>query len=91
MNVQWTEDALFDLQRLFDFLAPKSRDAAARVIQHLTAAPAGLLDNPRIGRRLEEFAGREVRRIFVGQYELRYELAAATLYVLRIWHAREDR
>ncbi|HEY2596188.1 MAG TPA: type II toxin-antitoxin system RelE/ParE family toxin [Chloroflexota bacterium] len=91
MNVGWTDDALFDLQRLFDFLASRNREAASRVVESLTAAPAGLLVNPRMGRRLEEFATREVRRIFVGHYELRYEIAANTIYMLRIWHTREDR
>ena len=41
--------------------------------------------------RLEEFDPREVRRILVGDYELRYEIQTSTIYVLRLWHAREDR
>jgi plasmid stabilization system protein ParE len=65
--------------------------AAVRTVQSLTAAPASLLANPRIGKRLQEFDRREVRRIIVGQYEMRYEIAAATIYVLRLWHTREDR
>ncbi len=65
--------------------------AAARVVQALAAAPTRLAENPRIGVRLDEFDPREVRRILVGDYELRYEIAATTIYVLRLWHAREDR
>jgi plasmid stabilization system protein ParE len=60
-------------------------------VQSLTAAPTRLLDHPRIGEKLEEFEPREVRRIIVGHYEMRYEIRASTIFVLRIWHTREDR
>ena len=91
MELKWTGKALSDLARLYDFLAPVNKAAAARTVQALTAAPTTLLANPRIGEKLEEFEPREVRRLFVGHYELRYEIQASTIYVLRLWHAREDR
>ncbi|AYH45459.1 type II toxin-antitoxin system RelE/ParE family toxin [Azoarcus sp. DN11] len=91
MELKWTNKALSDLARLYEFLAPVNRTAAARTIQSLTSAPASLVANPRIGERLDEFAPREVRRILVGHYEMRYEIREATLYVLRLWHTREDR
>lgn len=34
---------------------------------------------------------REVRRIFAGEYEIRYELTGQTIYVLRLWHTKENR
>ncbi|MFT4181710.1 MAG: type II toxin-antitoxin system RelE/ParE family toxin, partial [Rhizobium sp.] len=55
------------------------------------AAPLQLLQYPRVGERLEEFEPRDVRRIVVGAYEMRYEIAASTVFILRIWHGREDR
>ena len=91
MQLKWTSNALADLARLHDFLAPVNRSAAARTVQSLTAAPTNLLTNPRIGEKLDEFEPREVRRILVGHYEMRYEIQASTLYLLRIWHTREER
>jgi len=91
MELKWTSEALSDLARLFEFLAPANKVAAARAVQALTAAPERLLDQPRMGRRLEEFDPREVRRILVGRYEIRYEVLQSTVYVLRLWHTREDR
>jgi plasmid stabilization system protein ParE len=44
-----------------------------------------------MGERLEEFEPREVRRFFVGKYEMRYEVLEKTILVLRVWHAREHR
>ncbi len=91
MEIKWTSKGLSDLARLYEFLAPASRTAAARAVQALSAAPTTFLTHPRIGERLAEFEPREVRRWLVGQYELRYEIQGDTLYVLRVWHTREDR
>jgi len=91
MELKWTSKGLADLARLYDFLAPVNQPAAARAAQALVAAPASLLANPRIGEKLEEFEPREVRRILVGKYEMRYEIQESTIYILRLWHTREDR
>ena len=55
------------------------------------AAPGRLMDHPRIGEQLHEFEPREVRRILVGHYEMRYEIRRSDIYILRLWHTREDR
>jgi len=91
MELKWTSKALSDLARLYEFLAPVNKSAAAHTVQSLSSAPETLLENPRIGERLEEFDPREVRRIFVGHYEMRYEIQESTIYVLRLWHTRENR
>lgn len=91
MKLSWTSKALSDLARLHEFLALVNKPAAARTVQKLTAAAAKLVANPRIGEKLEEFEPRDVHRIIVGHYEIRYEIRDATIYVLRLWHTREDR
>ena len=91
MELKWTRKALSDLARLHEFLAPVDKRAAACSVQKLTAAPTRILTNPRIGERLEEFDPREIRRILVGHYEMRYEVQQSTIYVLRLWHTREKR
>ncbi|MCU7816016.1 MAG: type II toxin-antitoxin system RelE/ParE family toxin [Candidatus Thiodiazotropha sp. (ex Rostrolucina anterorostrata)] len=91
MKLKWTSKALADLARLYEFLAPANQPAATRAIQALTKAPTILLNNPRVDEQLFQFELREVRRILVGQYELRYEIQGEIIYVLRLWHTREDR
>lgn len=91
MELKWTSKALSDLVRLYEFLSPLNKPAAASTVQSLTAAPTKLLAQPRIGEKLEEFDPREVRRILVGHYEIRYEIQQSTIYILRLWHTREDR
>ncbi|MBL8388125.1 MAG: type II toxin-antitoxin system RelE/ParE family toxin [Hydrogenophaga sp.] len=91
MELKWTSKALSDLVRLYEFLAPVNKPAAARAVQALTKAPTVLLANPRIGEQLFQFEPREVRRILVKDYEIRYEIQNSIIYVLRLWHTREDR
>lgn len=91
MELKWTSKALSDLERLYGFMAPVKKRAAVSTIRSLTAAPLRLLDRPHIGEKLEEFEPREVLRILVGRYEIRYEIQESTLYVLRLWHTREER
>ncbi len=91
MDVKWTTKALSDLARLYDFLASVDKRAAARTVQALAASPARLMDHPRVGEKLEEFEPREVRRVIVGHYEIRYEIRESTIYILRAWHTREER
>ena len=91
MTLKWTSKAVSDLERLYEFLAAVNKRAATRTVRSLATAPARLLEHPRIGEKLEEFEPREVRRLLVGQYELRYEIQRDTIYVLRLWHTRESR
>lgn len=74
MELKWTNKALSDLARLYDFLAQIDKRAAVNTVRSLTAAPAKVHNHPRLGEKLEEFNPREVRRILVGDYEMRYEI-----------------
>lgn len=91
MRIVWTSKASSDLVRLHEFLAELNPRAAIEVVRRLVVAPRRLSRTPRVGERLPEFSPREIRRISAGDYELRYELANDTIYILRVWHAREDR
>ena len=91
MELKWTGKALSDLKRLHSFLAAVNPRAAAQVARSLSAAPVRLIAHPRLGEKLDEFDPREVRRILVGRYEIRYEIRASAIFVLRLWHTREDR
>ena len=91
MKLDWSRRALADLDRLHGFLAPVNPRAAAELVQALTRAPERLLGQPRMGTRLDRYGPREVRRIFVGDYEMRYEIIGDVMSIAQIWHGREDR
>jgi plasmid stabilization system protein ParE len=90
MRLSWTRKATSDLVRLHEFLAPVNTRAAAEIVRVLTRAVGRLPQQPRIGVKLDEFAPREIRRIIVGHYEIRYEIDADGIHILRLWHTREE-
>ena len=90
-QIRWTSKALDDVVRLHAFLEPVNPRAAAPVVQQLTKVPKVLLRDAQVGSPLHEFAPREVRRLIVKTYEIRYELVGDIVYILRFWHTREDR
>ncbi|MYN06928.1 type II toxin-antitoxin system RelE/ParE family toxin [Pseudoduganella aquatica] len=90
MKILWTSKAQSDLGRLYAFLAPLNPSAAARAMAQLYAAPEKLFANPRIGEQLTGFGNREVRRILVGKYELRYEIRDSAIAIIRVRHTREQ-
>lgn len=91
MRIRWTPEAAADLARLHDFLAQFNPGAALRVVIALRHAVRELPAHPRLGAALAGFEPREVRRLVVGDYELRYEIAGDAIHILRFFHGREDR
>ena len=57
----------------------------------ITRAPGKLEDFPQLGEKLEALEPREVRRLTVGNYELRYEIDNGVIFILRFWHCRGNR
>jgi plasmid stabilization system protein ParE len=89
--LRWTTKAHSDLARLYEFLRPVNPPAAAQLVRQLVAGAKRIPAQPRIGVRMPEFDPREVRRVLVGDYEVRYELTDTDVFLLRIFHTREDR
>ena len=91
MALRWTLAAFADLRRIREFLEPLNPSAAVQAVRLVVARVRRIPAQPRLGERLPGFADREVRRVLVRRYEIRYEVSGANLIVLRIFHAREDR
>lgn len=86
MQVKWTRAALTDLKRLYDFLARHNPTAASAMLHRMRSTPIMLQTHPKIGSPLHEFDTKDVRKLIVDDYELRYELTYHVIYILRIWH-----
>jgi plasmid stabilization system protein ParE len=89
--ISWSDEALSDLARLEAFLRPKSGKAADRVVDALLVAPLRLSDHPRAGERIERTGDIELRRIYVDNYEMQYEVLQGVIRIARIFHMREER
>ena len=91
MALKWTSKAYSELVRLHEFLNPVDSRAALRVVRQLVAGAKRIPTHPRLGVRMPEFDPREVRKVLIGDYETRYEVTDIDVFVLRIFHTREER
>jgi len=90
MRLIFSRAAVLDLVRLREFIAMHNPGAAKRVSRRLRGAIKNLVNNPQIGHPVPDLPG-EVRELIFGKYIARYEVRTHSLYMLRIWHGKEDR
>jgi plasmid stabilization system protein ParE len=91
-HLRWTPQSLRDVVRLYDFLAPKSRDAARRAVKAIRQG-VKLLDRfPEMGRPVEELP-EEFREWVIefgsGAYVALYRYDGKEVVILAIRHGRE--
>lgn len=89
MRLRFTYRATADLQRLRAFIANDNPLVARRQIDALRRSIRNLLDQPQMGREIDEASG--MRQWIAGDYVVRYFLDDQVLTVNRIWHGREER
>jgi plasmid stabilization system protein ParE len=90
MKLAFSRAAVSDLVRLREFIAVHNPTVDVRVATRLRAAISHLTDSPQIGRPVEDLPG-EIRELIFGKYVVRYQVRQTIVYILRIWHGREDR
>ncbi len=89
MRLKFTSQSLQDLQRLKNFIATKNPIAAKKYIDQLLKVIRQLVIQPKLGK--ETLAGSSIRQLIAGNYIVRYTLREKTIYILKIWHTKEDR
>lgn len=89
----WLPEAKDDLERLFEFIAPYSEDAATKAVITLVEAAESLIEFPQKGRLwVPDPRFRELSVSFGARgYVIRYREVEDQVVVVRIWHARENR
>jgi toxin ParE1/3/4 len=88
MRVRWTTDAADDLERICDYIAETSPDAARRVARAIVEGVASLSTLPNRGRPGRVDGTRELVFMplpFVAVYEVHDEL-----HVLRVLHGAQQ-
>ena len=93
VNIEWSLDALADLERFATFLHEQFPDLAAHVAQELIVRADVLRRHPKLGRPIatrEEY--REVvLQVLGGIYVLQYRYDGRAVLMLRVFHSREAR
>ena len=93
MKVEWSNEALADLDRFVEFLDREHPSLAAIVATEIIEKVRVLSEHPQLGRPI---AGREEYRQIVLQvlgaaYVFQYRFDDERLVMLRVFHARETR
>ncbi len=88
----WSQPALLDVARLYNFLAPKSPEAAKRAVKAIRQGMKALGKHPQIGRPVEEMAP-EFREWLIefghGAYVALYHYDEKQVVILAVRHGRE--
>lgn len=93
MNLEWSNEALADLDRFAEFLNREHPALAAIVASEIIGRAQVLSEHPQLGRPI---AGREEYRQIVLQvlraaYVFQYRFDGKRLVMLRVFHGREAR
>ena len=93
VEVEWSVDALADLDRFATFLHNQFPELAARVAGELISRTDVLGRHPQLGRPLgNRHEYREiVLTVLGGTYALQYRYDGSSVLMLRVFHGRERR
>jgi toxin ParE1/3/4 len=91
--VEWSDDALADLNRFAAFLHDGSPELAAIVAREIIARTQALSRHPKLGRPLS--SREEYRQLVLevqgAAYVFQYRYDGSRLVILRVFHGRESR
>lgn len=91
MKVRYSPESIDDLQRLVDFVEQNNPYAARRLAIDLQEGVDRLKRFPEIGLPVLIASDPEkIRDLYVANYTVRYLITDEIIYVLRIWHSREN-
>ncbi len=91
MQIEWLPSSLRDLQRLRDFLRPKSPGSAQRAAAKIRKVASALKIHPGLGVGVEDLPGfyDVVIKFGIRNYVLRYHIHDETIYIVALRHGRE--
>ncbi len=91
MKVKYSPESIDDLQRVVEFVENKNPYAARRIAIDLQEGVDRLKQFPQIGLPVLKAADPETTRdLYVGDYTVRYLITDEVIYILRVWHDKEN-
>ncbi len=90
MKLVYTDEAIDDLKRIWEFIAMHNPLAAARIATELVSKIELLPDFPKMGTPVEMAPVPDsVRDMVFGKYVVRYSVHTGAIIILRVWHGLE--
>ena len=91
MKIKYSPEAVTDLQRVVEFVENKNLFAARRLAIDLQEAVEKLKQFPEIGLPVMNSPDpAKIRDLFINDYTVRYLITDEVIYILRIWHDKEN-
>lgn len=91
MIVKYSRESIDDLQRVVEFVEIKNPYAARRIAIDLQEGIAKLKQFPHIGLPvLNAPDSEQFRDLYISHYTIRYLITDEVIYILRIWHHKEN-
>lgn len=91
MKVKYSPESIEDLQRVVEFIENKNPYAARRAAIDIQEGVQKLKGFPLIGLPVLKAPDPEkIRDLYIGQYTIRYLVASKIIFILRIWHGKEN-
>ena len=88
MSLEWSPDALEDLDAIYEVIALDNEDAAFRFVEELRSKARTLLTTPRIGIQIEELDNEAFRELHYKGYSIIYEIRDEAIRVHEIYNQR---
>ena len=91
MKIRYSPESIGDLQRIVEFVEVKNPFAARRIAIDLQEGVDKLKLFPKIGLPVLKAPDPEqIRDLYVASYTVRYLISDELIYILRIWHNKEN-
>ena len=91
MNIKYSLEAVTDLQRVVEFVENKNPYAARRIAIDLQEGVDKLKQFQEIGLPvLKAPDPTQIRDLYINDYTVRYLITDEVIYILRIWHDKEN-
>lgn len=90
-KIVWTDQSVFDLKDIFDYISKDSRRYAEDQIKRIKSKTTILKTQPESGRIVQELGILQIRELIEGNYRIVYRLLSAELIeILTIHHSARD-
>ncbi len=85
MKIKWTNEALFQLFEIEDFISQDSPERAAKFVDQIIEQAESLSEKPLRGRTVPEISNPDIRELIFRKYRIVYRISGNNLYILSVF------
>jgi addiction module RelE/StbE family toxin len=86
MRVEWSEQALSDVEEIHGFIARDARVFAELFIDRIVESVEQLTEFPESGRVVPEFSRPDLRELIRGSYRIVYHVGRDAVSIVTVFH-----